>query len=256
MTLAMNDILDSFETASRSDERLPAAYGGKLGMDDAYRIQLAMLQRRVAQGERHVGWKVGLTSPAMQQQQGVFEPCFGYLLASGQRASGHSFAFDSLIAPGFENELCLTIGSRLDGAAADYATARAAVSLVAPALEIVEKRGTFNRDLPLSIADNAQQKAFVVGAETPLEASTLLARTSVAIVVDGVEQEWASGAEVLGDPIHSVVWLAKKLAQFGLALEPGTRIMSGSFTKQYALQKGQRISAGFNPFGTVSATFV
>jgi 2-keto-4-pentenoate hydratase len=255
MTLEIDEVLDTFETAAQTSERLPGAYSGKLGMDDAYRIQLAMLRRRLAQGARQIGWKVGLTSPAMQQQQGVFEPCFGYLLASAQRPSGTTFAFDSLIAPGFENELCLTLGGQLDGATADYETARRAVSHVAPALEIVEKRGTFNRDLPLSIADNAQQKAFVTGDDIALKPGVLLGRTAVTVMVDGVEQEWATGAEVLGDPIHSVVWLARKLAQFGITLEAGARIMSGSFTKQYPLQKGQQISARFSPFGTVSAAF-
>ncbi|HTN66365.1 MAG TPA: fumarylacetoacetate hydrolase family protein [Burkholderiaceae bacterium] len=252
----IDEVLDTFEAAARSTERLPSTYSGKLGMDDAYRIQLAMLQRRVTQGAQHIGWKVGLTSSAMQQQQGVFEPCFGYLLASGQEPSGRSFAFDSLIAPGFENELCLTIGTTLHGSSVNYESARRAVSHVAPALEIVEKRGTFNRDLPLSIADNAQQKAFVTGTAIELDPAVSLAETSVAIMVDGVEQERASGAEVLGDPIHSIVWLAQKLAQFGLPLERGAKVMSGSFTRQYALQKGHRISACFTPFGSVSATFV
>ncbi len=255
-SLEIDEVLNTFEAAARSAERLPSAYSGKLGMDDAYRIQLAMLQRRVAQGARHIGWKVGLTSPAMQQQQGVFEPCFGYLLASGQEPSGHSFAFDSLIAPGFENELCLTIGATLHGASVDYESARRAVSHVAPALEIVEKRGTFNRDLPLSIADNAQQKAFVTGAAVALDPAVSLAEAAVAVVVDGAEQERASGAQVLGDPIHSIVWLAKKLAQFGLSLERGALVMSGSFTRQYPLQKGQQVSACFTPFGTVSAAFI
>ena len=81
----------------------------------AYRVQLGVLAHHVRGGDRHVGWKVGLTSKAMQIQQRVHEPVFGFLLASGDRASGARLPFAELINPGFENELCLTVGRTLRG---------------------------------------------------------------------------------------------------------------------------------------------
>lgn len=255
MTLEMNEILDAFEAASLTPERLPRTFEGKLSMDDGYRIQLAMLQRRIARGDVHVGWKVGLTSASMQKQQNVYEPLFGYLLASGHKPSGHRFEYSSMHAPGFENELCLTIGTTLEGPGVDYDTARRAVSHVEPAMEIVERRGVFSRDIPSSLADNIQQKGFVTGNATVLAPGVSLAEASVTVVVDGVEKETAMGIEVLGDPIHSVVWLANKLPQFGMRLEKGMKVMSGSFTKQYIPENGQQVSACFVPFGTVSVSY-
>jgi 2-keto-4-pentenoate hydratase len=236
---------------------LPTALIGRLDLPQAYRAQLALLDLYLAAGERQVGWKVGLTAAAMRAQQKVHEPCFGFLLASGQRPSGHRFRFAELIAPGFENELCLRLGTTLRGPGITLAQAAAAVTHAAPALEIVEKRGDFAADLPLSMADNAQQKAFVTGPETALSAANRdLAAASVTVLVNGQPRETASGAEVMGQgAMLSVQWLANKLAEFGRSLDAGSLIMSGSFTKQYPISQGDEVESRFTPFGTVKASF-
>ncbi len=235
----------------------PQAWQGRLSMDEAYAVQLSMLDRRVAAGERQAGWKVGLTAAAMRAQQGVFEPCFGCLFQGGRIPSGHVFVFDDLIAPGFENELCLTVGTALRGPDVSLDEVRASVTHAAPALEIIEKRGAFAADLPMAMADNAQQKAFVVGPPVPLDAANGdLARSEVAVYVNGSLAERASGAAVMeAGALLSVQWLAGKLAEFGRHIEAGSQIMSGSFTKQYTIAKGDRVRAEFTPFGVVEARF-
>jgi 2-keto-4-pentenoate hydratase len=232
----------------------PPEWHGKLGMDEAYAVQLGLLARYVDSGERHAGWKVGLTAKAMQEQQGVHEPVFGFLLESGNRPSGTVFDFAALIRPGFENELCVSIGAGLAGPGVTLAQARAAMAAVQPALEIIERRGDLTADLHLALADNAQQKAFVTGAPVAL-GDLDLAAVAVDVVVNGAHQERARGAEVLGTPVASVAWLANKLAQYGRRLEAGQRIMSGSFTRQYSLSKGDCVEARFDPIGAVSAEF-
>ena len=150
---------------------MPKEWMGRLSMDEAYRVQLALLDRFAAAGEPQAGWKVGLTAAAMRAQWNIHEPCFGFLLRSGHKQAGHRFRFPGIIAPGFENELCLRIGTRLQGPGVTLDQAIAAVSHAAPALEIVEKRGPLSEDLALAIADNAQQYAFVTGAEIALTSS-------------------------------------------------------------------------------------
>jgi 2-keto-4-pentenoate hydratase len=223
-------------------------------LDQAYKAQLELLARCGRAGERQAGWKVGLTARAMQAQQGVYEPVFGFLLLSGHRPSDTTFDFSALIRPGFENELCITLGAPLAGPGVTLEQARAAVSHVAPALEIIEKRGDFGADLALSLADNAQQKAYVTGAALPLGALDL-AEVTLELWINGVLQERARGAEVLGTPIASIGWLANKLAAFGRRLEPGTRVMSGSFTRQYDVHRGDVVEARFEPLGLVRAEF-
>jgi 2-keto-4-pentenoate hydratase len=240
----------------RRGEHMPADWKGRLSMTQAYAINLAILRREVADGDAQAGWKVGLTAAAMRAQWNIPEPCFGVLMRSGHRESGVRFAFDGLIAPGIENELCLTIGERLRGPGVDVARAARAVEWIAPALEIVEKRGDFSGDIALAMADNAQQKAFITGPATRHDPAALdLAAATVTVRFGEAVIDRAAGVEVMGGPLHSIAWLANKLAEFDLALEPGMRVMSGSFTRQYAVARGDAVVAAFEPFGEVRATF-
>lgn len=252
------DIADQLWAALCEGRHMPAEWAGRFDLEQGYAVQLAMLRRRVASGERQAGWKVGLTAAAMRQQQQVGEPCFGYLLESGRHSSGHAYRHAELIQPGFENELCLTIGKTLRGPGITLADAVAAVSHAAPALEIVEVRGPFAGNLPLAMADNAQQKAYVTGPAVPLTAANRdLASAHVRVLVDGAVSETASGAVVMqGGGLLSVLWLANKLAEFGLALEAGMQVMSGSFTRQYRAQPGLQVQSSFDRFGVVAAHFV
>jgi len=248
--------IEAFWNAARRGVYGPPEWKGRLDREQAYRVQLGMLERYVKGGDRHAGWKVGLTAKAMQVQQGVHEPVFGFLLGSGERPSGTRFRYADLIHPGFENELCLTVGRTLRGPGITTEQAAAALSGMAPALEIIERRGDFAGDLNLALADNAQQKAFVTGATVPVPPHFDLAAVSVDIVVNGTHAEHAMGSEVLGTPAASIAWLANKLAEFGLSLETGMRVMSGSFTRQYELKAGDRIEARFSPVGITTAEFV
>lgn len=257
---AVTDISEATESIWREWQRgvhYPSAWRGKLSMREGYQVQLGILRQLIAQGERHAGWKVGLTAEAMRIQHGVHEPCFGFLLESGNRASGVSLALAELRQPGFENELCVTLGRTLRGPGVTIEQARAALECVQPALEIVEKRGDFAADLPATMADNAQQRYFVTGERVALTAANrLLAAASVEVFVDDERIAQASAQEVMGDPAASVAWLANKLSEFDLALEAGTRVISGSFTKQFAIHAPCRVEARFSPFGIVRASFV
>jgi 2-keto-4-pentenoate hydratase len=105
--------------------------------------------------------------------------------------------------------------------------------------------------MALALADNAQQKAFVLGEPVPPADDLRLSGVEARVEVNGAEVARARGEAVLGDPLHSVVWLAKKLAEFGLALRPGDLIMTGSFTRQFPLAPGDRVRAEFEGLGAV-----
>jgi len=246
--------VEAIWSGHRRGQHHPPEWQCRLSMAEAYQVQLGLLDRYVDSGERHAGWKVGLTAKAMQEQQRVHEPVFGFLLESGHRDTGAAFAFRELIRPGFESELCITVGRTLAGPGLTLDQARAAIGEVAPALEIVERRGDFTADLALALADNAQQKAFVTGPARP-PGDLDLAAVTVDVLVNGAHQERARGAEVLGTPVASIAWLASKLAEFGRRLEAGTRVMSGSFTRQYTLAAGDRVESRFDPIGAVRAEF-
>ena len=241
-----------FAAGRARGEHFPAAWHDRLSLDDAYRIQLALVRQEAAADptRRRVGWKVGLTAVAIQQQFGVHEPVFGCLLAEGRVASGHVFGGD-LIQPGFENEICVALDRDIaPGATMDDVAA--AIGTVYPALEIIETRGDLTSHLALALADNAQQKAFVLGA--PVSPRGLdLAAVTARVRINDVEVATGRGDAVLGHPYESVAWLARKLADFGERLGAGDLVMTGSFTRQFPLARGDRVETVLEGVGAVSA---
>jgi 2-keto-4-pentenoate hydratase len=246
----LDSVLADFWQARERGEFFPEAWCDRLDLEQAYRVQLGLIARRCAAGERQVGWKVGLTSPAIQRQFGFAEPVFGCLLEAGHKQSGHVFQPGELIAPGFEVELCLRLRAPLAGRA-DPTAVRAAVDLCYPALEIIETRGDFRVQLHLALADNAQQKAFVLGDPLPLTPALDLSRVDARVWINGEQVASGQGEGVLGDPLNSVAWLAGKLGAFGRGLQAGDYVMTGSFTRQFPLHPGDVARAEFSSIGPV-----
>ena len=248
MAFDEQEAIETFWQARQAGEFFPSAWFDRLTIDQAYRVQLGLVARRVAAGERQIGWKVGLTAKPIQEQFGFHEPVFGCVL--DQVASGHVFPASSLIQPGFESELCMVLAHDLPPGA-DLAAAREAVGAVHPALEIIETRGPFTAQIALALADNAQQKACVLGAPVPMplapEAIACTVRINEAVVATG------TGDAVLGTPLNSLVWLATKLAEYGRTLHAGEMVMTGSFTRQFPIAPGDRISIDFSGVGAVAA---
>lgn len=230
----------------------PPQWFDRLTLDQACRVQLGLLDKAIAAGARQVGWKVGLTAAAIREQFRVHEPVFGYLLEEGRLDSGVELDLADWQGTGFENELCLRLGRPLRGPNVDVATARAAVRGCHPAMELVENRGDFSAQLAVAVADNVQQRAFVIGPEVPLEAGTKLAAVRCAVDINGIEVAQATADAVMGDPYASLAWLANKLAEYGRALEPDQYVMSGSFTRQFPLQAGDHAQTRFSGIGTVA----
>ena len=244
--------IDEFWIARERGEYFPPAWFDRLTLDEAYRIQLGMIARRCAAGERQIGWKVGLTAPAIQQQFGFHEPVFGCILDS--RPSGHVFRRNDLIRPGFEPELCLRVSNELSGDIS-MATARGAIDGVYPALEIIETRGDLSAQIAVAMADNAQQKTIILGNPVPL-AGLGLQDIEATIQINGNTVATGRGDAVLGNPINSVIWLARKLTEFGRAIRAGDLIMSGSFTRQFPIEPGDRVHADFKGIGDVQTAML
>ena len=119
----------------------------------------------MAAGERHIGWKVGLTAKAIQEQFSFHEPLFACILET--RPTGHVFGATELIHPGFETELCVRLGRGLEGKVTAEQV-RAAVDVIHPSFEIIETRGDPVNQMAMVVADNGQQRSVVVGAPVRL----------------------------------------------------------------------------------------
>jgi 2-keto-4-pentenoate hydratase len=240
---------ESFWAARARREWFPTEWHGKLTTSEAYEVLFGIMVRRLAAGEKQIGWKVGLTSKAIQQQFNVHEPVFGCILEA--QPSGYVFKPGDLINPGFENELCLRLGKDLSGTVSRD-EARAAVDAVYPSLEIIETRGNLTEQLALALADNAQQKMVILGKPVPLPEN--LETIPVSVIINGQTAAAGTGDAVLGNPLNSLVWLAAKLSEYGRSLKAGEIIMSGSFTRQFPINPGDTIRADFTGVGSVETS--
>ena len=256
----MAELEEAIETfwRARHGGGYPVDWAERLSQADAYAVNLALAGRHEAEGRRQVGWKVGLTAQAIRDQFGLPEPVFGVLFDDGRWPSGAERRIADFQPLGFENELCLSMGGRLCGPGVTEDSARRAVATIAPAMEIIETRGPLTLELfNVMIADNAQQRAFVVGEEVPYDPAIHdLGAATVDVRVDGRTIDSGRGEAVMeSGAIASIVWLANKLAEHGRALEAGSVIMTGSFTRQYPIDRPMTVEARFDPFGGVVATF-
>ena len=239
--------IEDFWNARARGEYFPAQWFDRLTLDQAYGIQLGVIARRIAAGERQIGWKVGLTAVPIQQQFGFHEPVFGCILES--RPSGHVFGRDELIRPGFEPELCLRVGQALSGEV-DVSTVRRAIDAVYPALEIIETRGDLPRRSRSRWRTTRSRRPWCWAIRWH-SAVSRWTRSRQRCGSTARPSATGRGDAVLGNPLNSVVWLARKLAAFGRGIEAGEIIMSGSFTRQFPIAPGDRVEVDFAGVGGV-----
>jgi 2-keto-4-pentenoate hydratase len=215
-----------------------------LTVDDAYAVQEVNTRRRLAAGEWLVGRKVGLTSLAMQRQLGVDEPDFGALLSTMVLADGGAVPLDRLVAPRIEAEIAVRLGTDLAGGDVDLDAARRAVSEVMLAFEVIDSRiADWQISLVDTIADNASSARVVVGPAVAADAALLSALPSEELTATQDGQPLASGRgdAVLGDPLHAVAWLARRLHGLGGGLRSGDLVLTGAVHASVPLRPGSRL---------------
>jgi 2-keto-4-pentenoate hydratase len=251
MAIDLATAVEDFWVARKHGDFFPRAYYDRLTLDDAYRIQLALIDRRVAAGERQIGWKVGLTSKAIQNQFGFHEPVFACLLET--KPSGYVFASTELINPGIETEICVRLAHGIEGTVS-MAQVREAIDVIQPSFEIIETRGD-PRQIMLLLADNGQARSVVAGAPVRLTPDLALDQVSARIEINGQEMASGLGSAVLDNPLNSVSWLARKLGEYGRSLRSNDIVMTGSFVRQFPLAPGDVAVAEFSGVGRVETGF-
>lgn len=231
-------------------------------MDDAYAVQAELMRLKIAQGRSIIGWKIGLTSKAMQYALGISTPDSGVLFDDMAFDDGATVPEGRFIQPRIEAEIAFVMKAPLAGDGITREDVIAATDFVAPALEILDTRilridpvTKEPRTIVDTISDNAANAGIVLGeARHRIDAFDL--RWVGAIVTrDGAVEETGLGAGVLNDPVEGIVWLARRMAQYGQRIEAGQVILSGSFIRPVECPPGSNIVADFGPFGTVSCRF-
>ena len=224
---------------------------------DAYAVQSALCDMLLADGDRIVGYKLGLTSAPMQQMFGVNEPDYAPVLASGVVDDGAAVEVSRFIQPKAESEIALLLDRPLTGPGVTTLEAARAVAGALAAIEIVDSRiEDWKIKLPDTIADMASSGAVVLSSQVvPLE-DIDVRLIGLVMTRNGQLAGTGAGAAALGNPIQAVAWLANTLAPYGVTLEAGRFVMTGALHAAFPAVAGDVIRAEFDRLGSVAVRMV
>ena len=223
---------------------------------DAYAIQQRVVAGHLADGARIVGWKVGLTSLAMQRQLGVDQPDYGPILDRWLVPDGGTVSAADLIAPRAEAEIAFILAMPLRGPGVTTDDVRRATATVAPAIEVIDSRiADWRLTLVDTIADLASSARVVLGDERHRIDEIDLRLVGVVLEQDGEVAATGAGAACLGDPLAAVAWAANTLGELGVTLEAGHVIMPGALHASLPARAGSSFRARFDRLGDVAVRF-
>jgi 2-keto-4-pentenoate hydratase len=230
----------------------------ELEVEDSYRIQEHVVASFLAEGRTIRGYKIGLTSKAMQDMAGTTEPDYSAMLDHMFIDEGSETPRNAWASPIVEIELAFLMKEALSGPGVNIADVIRATDFVLPAIEIVDFRvapgpGMDVRD---TIADLAAVGGVVLGGNPRRLEQIDVRNIHGSLLINGEAREEGLSSAVLGNPLTAVAWLANKMAEFDVAFKPGDVILSGSMVRALPVQAGDEVVARFDGgFGDVVVTF-
>jgi 2-oxopent-4-enoate/cis-2-oxohex-4-enoate hydratase len=268
MALPQDDIRrlgDELYGALRERRTVPPLTGrvAGIGVDDSYAISLHMLRLREQAGERLVGKKIGVTSKPVQDMLDVRTPDFGFLTDVMAYASGAEMPISTrLIQPRAEGELAFRLARGLRGPGVTEADVLAATECVMPCFEVVDSRiEAWKIRYEDTVADNASSGLYVLGDEADPRAvdlanAEMVVEKNGAFLSRGTGREALTGSPRLGSPAACVAWLANTLAGYGIGLEAGEVVLSGSLVPLEPVVAGDEMRVTVEGIGAAWVRFV
>ena len=227
-------------------------------IEDAYFISRALMGLRESlDGEKIIGKKIGVTSLAVQEMLGVYQPDFGFLTDAMQYSNGQQIPLtDNLIQPRAEAEIAFKLKNSLQGPGVDEQQVLEATDYIMPCFEIVDSRiRDWNIKIQDTVADNASCGVFVLGSTQLDPAGVDLAGLSVTVFKNGERISQGLGSAVQGNPLTAVAWLANTLGQYQIPFNRGELILSGSLVPLEPVVAGDRFTMELSGAGTAEVDF-
>ncbi|ARF13643.1 2-keto-4-pentenoate hydratase [Sporosarcina ureae] len=249
------DYLVAGEEEKREVKKVTAELKKDLTVEEGYQIQEKIVSRKLAEGRKIVGPKMGLTSKAKMDQMNVDEPIYGYVFDYMVIDNGGKVSLSDLIHPKVEAEIAFIIDEDIEGPGITGAQVLAKTKSVIPALEIIDSRyENFDFTLPDVVADNASTSRVVFGTSPKCPSDFDLDVVGATLAINGEIKELGAGAAVLGHPANAIAMLANMLARKGEKIRKGDVILSGALTGAVLLEKGDTVLGKFDGLGDVSFT--
>ncbi|MGB6113517.1 MAG: 2-oxopent-4-enoate hydratase, partial [Comamonas sp.] len=214
----------------------------EITLADAYAIQQQLMKLRLAAGERVIGKKIGVTSQAVMDMLGVFQPDFGWLTDAMVYNEGEAIPMSRLIQPKAEGEIAFVLRKTLKGPGVTVADVLAATEGVMACFEIVDSRiEDWKIRIQDTVADNASCGVFVLGDRLVDVRDVDLTTCGMVLEKNGEIVATGAGAAALGHPANAVAWLANTLGAHGTALEAGEVVLSGSLGAMVPVKTGDNL---------------
>ena len=246
------DALSKRYVVSPLTERWP-----EMTIADAYHVSLRMVQRRLDAGETIIGKKIGVTSKVVQEKLNVHQPDFGYLTNTMIYPNGGEMPIsERLSQPRAEGEIAFRMKKRLAGPNVTEADVLDATDYVSACFEIVDSRvKDWQIKIQDTVADNASCGLFVIGDDKVDPKTIDLPSVKMTVEKNGKPLSEGFGSAALGSPLTCVAWLANTLSAFGIVLEAGDLVLSGSLVPLEPVVKGDVMSLRCEGIGTCSVVF-
>lgn len=225
-------------------------------IEDAYQISLRMLENRVASGEKVIGKKIGVTSKAVMNFLNVHQPDFGFM-TDAMRYDDEMPISKTLIQPKAEGELAFLLKKDLCGPGVTNADVLAATEAVLPCFEVVDSRiDDWKIKIQDTVADNASCGLFTVNEKAAISPRKIdLATVGMVVTKNGKTISTGAGAAALASPVNCVAWLANTLGQFGISLNAGDIILSGSLVPLESVAPGDVMTVRVGGVGDCTINF-
>lgn len=230
----------------------------EIEVEDSYRIQELIVEARKSEGRKVRGYKVGLTSKAMQELAGTDEPDFSALLDDMFIPEASTLRAADWLDPLVEQEIAFVMKDELRGPNVNAADVVRATDFVMPAIELVDFRVNRVPGLELrdTVADLAAVGGVILGGNPVRLEDVDIRKVHGSLLINDEKMAEGYASAVLGNPIESIAWLANKLAEFGVTFGPGDVILSGSFIRAIPVEAGHKVVAQFDSgFGDVLLNF-
>jgi 2-oxopent-4-enoate/cis-2-oxohex-4-enoate hydratase len=229
----------------------------EITIENAYAIQQRLNARRVQAGETVIGKKIGVTSRAVMNMLGVYQPDFGLLTDGMVYNEGEAIPANTLIQPKAEGEIAFILKRDLQGPGIGAADVLAATEGVMACFEIVDSRiRDWKIKIQDTVADNASCGVFVLGDRVVDPRRVDLNTCGMVLEKNGEIVGTGAGAAALGAPANAVAWLANTMGRLGMTLRAGEVILSGSLAAMVPVKSGDSLRVTIGGIGGCSVRFV
>ncbi|GAB3326236.1 FAA hydrolase family protein [Haliea atlantica] len=228
-----------------------------IDIDTAYKVSLEVLARRIAAGEKVIGKKIGVTSKPVQDMLNVHQPDFGFL-TDKMVFTNEVPLTGNLIAPKAEGEIAFVMKKTLTGPGVTEADVLAATEAVMPCFEVVDSRiKDWQITIEDTVADNASCGFFAINDKAAVDPRKIdLPSCEMIVKKNGQFLSQGLGSAALGNPLTCVAWLANVLGAYGVSLNAGDVVLSGSLVPLEPVVAGDSMSLTISAIGDLAIDFV